>query len=106
MKKLFLLSVLFLSFNLFAQKIEKENSLNISTENKKNIKIGNTKEAPIYLINEKVVSKTYFSKIEPDKIKSINVYKGDKAIELFGKAGKYGAISVILKSKKELKNRK
>lgn len=53
--------------------------------------------SPIILINDKEITKEEMQKIKPDDIKSINVLKGEKAIEKYGKKGKNGIIEITLK---------
>ncbi len=109
MKKIFLLPIILLSFSLFAQKTEKANSINITTKNKTSIRIDNTKKAPLYMVNEKIVSKKAVNKINPNNIKSINVVKGDKAREVYGVRGENGVVIITMKTKKEIfedKNKK
>ncbi len=100
MKKILLLSILFLSFSLNAQKLEKTKT--ISTTPKTSISLENIKTNPLFIVNKKKVTKSYFKKLDPETIKSINIYKENEAIERFGKSGKNGVVVVILKSKKEL----
>ncbi|NNC35089.1 MAG: hypothetical protein HKO09_09440 [Croceitalea sp.] len=51
----------------------------------------------IYFINGKASSKKEFEKLSPEDIATINVYKGDKAVETYGKKAKNGVIEVVTK---------
>ena len=53
----------------------------------------------LYIIDGKEGSKEDVKSVSPNKIKTINVYKGDKAIEKYGKKAKDGVIEI--KTKKE-----
>ena len=56
-----------------------------------------TLSAPIYMLNGKEISKAEADKIEAANIASVHVYKGEQAIEKFGKKGKDGVIEIVLK---------
>ncbi len=56
-----------------------------------------TSSDPIYLIDGIEQSKDDFEKINPEKIESINVWKGEEAINRFGEKAKDGAINLITK---------
>ena len=53
----------------------------------------------LYIIDGKEGSKEDVKSVSPNKIETINVYKGDKAIEKYGKKAKDGVIEI--KTKKE-----
>lgn len=53
---------------------------------------------PIFVVNGQKVSKETLAKFEPNTIKSIQVYKGSQAVELFGPEGANGVISIVLKT--------
>jgi len=57
----------------------------------------NGQEEPIYILNDKEISKKEMDKINPDDIESINVYKGKKAQEKYGDKGKNGVIEITKK---------
>ncbi|MCF1191499.1 hypothetical protein LRR18_07880 [Mangrovimonas sp. AS39] len=52
---------------------------------------------PLYLINGKEVSKEDVSKMDKEKIESIDVLKGEKAVETYGDKAKDGVISIKTK---------
>ena len=56
-------------------------------------------EDQLYIINGKEGSKEDVKSLSPNKIETINVYKGDKAVEKYGKKAKDGVIEI--KTKKE-----
>ncbi len=55
-------------------------------------------ENPIIILDGKETSKSNFEKLKPEDIKSINVWKGQKAINRYGDKAKDGAIEVETKS--------
>ena len=55
------------------------------------------KKDPIYLLDGRVISKAEMEKLNPNGIESVNVLKGEKAIEKYGKKAKKGVIEIILK---------
>jgi hypothetical protein len=54
---------------------------------------------PLIYIDGKEVSNEEMKKLDTDTIESMNVFKGDKAIEKYGENGKDGVISIITKEK-------
>ncbi|WP_460218382.1 M56 family metallopeptidase [Psychroserpens sp. MEBiC05023] len=67
---------------------------------KTNIFISESEE-PLFIIDGKAVKKSLFEDVDSDDIKSINVFKGQSALESFGAKGKNG---VIVMTKKGSKN--
>ena len=59
--------------------------------------VSSRKENPIIIVNEKEITREEMQKIKPDDIQSINVLKGEKAIEKYGEKGKNGIIEITLK---------
>jgi len=55
------------------------------------------KKEPVYVLNGKIVSKKDFINIKPDKIESVRVLKGKKAVSKYGDKAQAGAIEFILK---------
>ena len=53
----------------------------------------------LYIIDGKEGSKEDVKSLSPEKIETIKVYKGDKAVEQYGKKAKDGVIEI--KNKKE-----
>ena len=69
----------------------------------------NLKETEItFVINGEVIDKEEIDKIDPNKIKQINVHKGDRAEAIYGKVHRGGVVEVELKEdeKLKLKNKK
>lgn len=62
------------------------------------LKISTSDEStPLYVVDGKIVSKEEVDKIDPGKIESINILKGDKATDEYGEKGKNGVIKINLK---------
>jgi len=59
-----------------------------------------SKEKPLIIVDGKEISYKKFKKIDTNKIESVNVLKGDNAIEKYGKKAKNGVIVVKTKKKK------
>lgn len=55
------------------------------------------KAEPIIFVNGKRYIKKEYTQLHPEKIQSMNVYKGKIALEKFGKEGENGVIDIILK---------
>ena len=56
---------------------------------------------PIYLVDGKEIADgADVNNINPETIKSVEVFKGEKAISLFGNRGKNGVVKITLKDKK------
>lgn len=53
--------------------------------------------APIYLINGERVPASSTEGLNPDNIASVNVLKGEAAIEKYGEAGKNGVVEITMK---------
>ncbi len=58
-------------------------------------------EKPLYMLDGKVVKEKKFKELSPDEIATINVYKGDKAIEKYGKKAKDGVVEITTKKNKK-----
>ncbi|MEM5566754.1 M56 family metallopeptidase [Psychroserpens sp. AS72] len=74
----------------------KKTNINAS-ENGNTFIFTSTSDEPLFVVNGKVVEKSLFEDVDSDKIESVNVLKGDVAIERFGKRGKNGV--VLLRTK-------
>ncbi|WP_207763861.1 M56 family metallopeptidase [Flagellimonas pacifica] len=59
----------------------------------------NEKDEPIYYIDGKKATKKDMENLSPNKIHSINVLKGDKAVKTYGKKAKNGVIQITTKKK-------
>lgn len=58
------------------------------------------KDEPLYYVDGKKVKSEDVKKINPNTIESINVFKGDKAIEKYGKKAKNGVVEITTKKSK------
>lgn len=58
---------------------------------------GNNNEKPLYMLNGKEISNEVINSINSNSIKSINVLKGEKATEKYGKKGENGVIEITTK---------
>jgi hypothetical protein len=54
-------------------------------------------EKPLYVIDGKEVNEKKFKSISPKEIATVNVWKGDKAIEKYGKKAKDGVVEITTK---------
>ena len=61
---------------------------------------------PLFILDDKIITKKKFKEIDPKKIKSTNVYKHKKATFMYGTKGENGVIVITTKSKKELRKEK
>ncbi|MDV7698796.1 von Willebrand factor type A domain-containing protein [Chryseobacterium soli] len=63
----------------------------------------NNTNNPLFIVNGEVVDRTYFSSLDPKKIKNVQILKGADATSLFGTQGANGLVVVKTKrlSKKE-----
>ena len=71
---------------------------NDSVQTDKNEILINSKK-PLYFVEGKLINESEVEKINPDEIESVNVLKGEKAIEKYGDEGKNGVIEIQLKEK-------
>lgn len=58
------------------------------------------KGEPLYIVDGKKVKSKDVKKISPNNIESINVFKGDKAMEKYGKKAKNGVVEITTKNNK------
>jgi len=58
------------------------------------------KGEPLYIVDGKKVKSKDIKKISPNDIKNVNVYKGDKALEKYGKKAKNGVVEITTKNNK------
>ncbi|MCB0444726.1 MAG: hypothetical protein KDC68_03535 [Gelidibacter sp.] len=76
------------------------NSDDVSVISSSTVKVITTgDENPLFFVDGKEVSKKEMEAIDPDTIESVNVLKGDKAIEKHGKKAKDGVVEITLKKK-------
>ena len=78
----------------------KNNSQAVWIQNDSNKVFVQTQDGkPIYVIDDEIMGKDFIvNSIKPEEIAAINVLKGDKATEKYGKKGKYGVIEVHTKA--------
>ncbi len=78
---------------------EDDNIFKINTKDNKTFAYisGDPNKEPLIYIDGKKVTKKEMEKLNSDKIKSVNVYKGEKAIKKYGKKAKRGVIEIITK---------
>ncbi len=67
-------------------------------KHKNKIFVSSSDESPIFFLNGKKISEKEMKAIDPDKIKSINVYKGKTAIDKYGKEGENGVVEITTKN--------
>lgn len=60
----------------------------------------NRPDAPIYVLNGKIITENTFYKINPDTIQKMKVLKGKDATSKYGAKAKNGAVIITLKGKK------
>lgn len=105
MKKIILFSAFLASNTAFSQSVKyNENKDPISFDGKISAKSGYklSNSKILYILDGKEISSDAFRTIDRDKIELVNVYKNQKAVELFGERGRNGVIEI--KTKKEEKN--
>jgi hypothetical protein len=56
-----------------------------------------TKEKPLFVVNDKIISEAEFQEINPNLVDSVNVLKDKNAIAKYGKKGESGVIEVYTK---------
>ena len=54
-------------------------------------------EKPLYVIDGKVANEKKMKALSPKDIASVNVWKGDKAVEKYGKKAKDGVVEITTK---------
>jgi hypothetical protein len=54
---------------------------------------------PLYILEGKEITKKDLNKIDTNNIKSVNVLKGESAINKYGKKGENGVVEIIMKNK-------
>tara|TARA_R110002049_G_scaffold301399_1_gene493409 strand:+ start:1710 stop:3188 length:1479 start_codon:yes stop_codon:yes gene_type:complete len=81
---------------LLRSSIDNGNTLTDSKNMQPPFYIGDT--VPLYILDGREISKTELELINPDSIASINVWKGQQAIDVYGEKGKNGVVVITLKS--------
>jgi len=59
---------------------------------------GESEGRPLYVVNDKVVKEEIIVTLDKDDIESMNVFKGDSAIEIYGDKGKDGVIKIVTRN--------
>ncbi|MEJ4090110.1 M56 family metallopeptidase [Galbibacter orientalis] len=79
--------------------IEKSTDSNLLTEQPKSKQLND----PIYVIDGKIMPKDFDVKsIDPESIYSMNVIKGESAIEKYGEKGRNGVVEIFLKDSNQI----
>jgi len=73
---------------------ESEDEIKILNPDKKRIFISESDSDPLIFIDDKEATKEAMDKLDPKEIKSVNAWKGDKAIEKYGDKAKGGVIEI------------
>ncbi|RKE90804.1 M56 family metallopeptidase [Ichthyenterobacterium magnum] len=77
-----------------------DNHFEIKTSDKGNLVfISDANEKPLFILDGKEISKKDIENINSDTIKKVEVLKGDKATEKYGKKGKDGVVLMYTKNK-------
>lgn len=58
---------------------------------------GDQAEKPLYVLNEKIVTKETVDKLDPDNIESVTVWKDKYATDKYGDKAKYGVVVITTK---------
>ena len=66
-------------------------------EHKKMMFISEDGEQPLMIVDGKEMEGGDLEDIDPETIESVNVYKGEKAIEKYGEKAKHGVVDIITK---------
>ena len=89
---------IFINRNSKIQTWVNNNGTNINASENGNTFVYRSKsDEPLFVVNGKVVEKSLFEDVDSDKIESVNVLKGNLAVERFGERGKNGV--VLLRTK-------
>nr|WP_321227537.1 M56 family metallopeptidase [uncultured Psychroserpens sp.] len=89
---------IFINRNSKIQTWVNNNGTNINASENGNTFVYRSKsDEPLFVVNGKVVEKSLFEDVDSDKIESVNVLKGNLAVERFGARGKNGV--VLLRTK-------
>jgi len=78
--------------------IEADENVDIPNEDAKFVFYGGSEgEQPLIFIDGKKASQKKMDKLDPDQIESINVWKGEKAVEKYGKKAQDGVVEITTK---------
>ena len=68
------------------------------------LRSGNSKNLPLYVLDGKPIDKTKMETIKPELIQSVNVLNVKIAIDKYGEKGKYGVVEIYSKGNKSADN--
>ncbi|TGV03488.1 hypothetical protein [Flavivirga rizhaonensis] len=86
-----------ISFHLKTYSQEKQNNIEELANKELNITKSEVKKQPLYLINNREISKDLITMLDSMAIKSIEILKPEKAIKKYGRKGKNGVVEVSIK---------
>ncbi len=79
----------------------KTSGVNINGDRKIRLKTSNSNGPdPLFVIDGVIQKNPALESINPDDIESMNIVKGDKAIEKYGTAGEHGVVEITMKNEK------
>ncbi|WP_420574449.1 M56 family metallopeptidase [Kordia sp.] len=81
------------------KKSERKYRIIKNTESKIEVVSSDTEEKPLFIVDGKEVSNDKFVNLDPKKIKTVHVLKGDSAIGKYGDKGKNGVVIVETRKK-------
>jgi hypothetical protein len=87
------------------ESIDRADRIKAEVLNQTKIRISSNEDQPIFILDGKVLDKESLNDISPIEIKSIEVIKGESAIEKYGEEGRNGVIEITRKEGKP-KNKK
>lgn len=70
-----------------------------SSEGSVEVKLDEYNPSPLVIVNDKEVTPVVLQALDPNKIESVSVVKGEEATRVYGEKGKNGVILVTLKNK-------
>ena len=83
--------------------IEQNDNKNINGQVNKVVIVGNEnalkdgKDNPLYIVEGKEIEEVEMKEIDPNRIKEVNVFKGEMAADKYGDKGKNGVVEIKLK---------
>ena len=90
--------------NVFIMKMTNDDDMDIDIISEEGNELffisGDGDEKPMFIIDGKESKEKDMKKLDPSEIATINVYKGEKAKEKYGKKGKNGVVEITTKKKK------
>ena len=83
------------------EKIEKENLMhNLEKRKLEKFAVGNARNGVLFVLDKKIISQAEFQNINPDNIKSLNVYKDNEKIAKYSSKNYDGVIVITLKKER------